>query len=748
MASLNPFRRQVQTLIASGEEVNLSSDSAVKAVLKRREDWQRQSVDGFDACGLIQNGVGQLADLMSGLVVFAAKQPTDKDAKPTRDDDKVCNETVERLGTIDEIGQFLYDLAQLMFLIGESQVLGIQPGPDRPNDEEMWAVYSHLELEQAVFINSDGKAITTVKIPDFHEGKPLTLNPELGDTWIRLWRSHPIRKSKANSHMRALLGPVDELLWWTHAAEGVAKNRLNMSGLIGVPSNLELPEEAGEPANISGGQRFIRRLLKTFVKTIQNPGLSSSSVPSMFTYPWNESGKSGVEIIEMQRPQDELLIARTEYCEKAIAQGFPLPVESFFGVGNASQFGSREISESKFRENVEPFARFLLASLTQAWYRPILKAEGVKDYNKRMLWYDASNLIVHPDMPQAADKGYEYGLVSGSAWRRIRGVPERDAPSEEEQQKTLDWIRALRGKEQGDGPDQPADDTDNNPDEPTEPAPHQRHAPVEKNGAPVRGKGQPVLASTSPNGSSLGRRLAEIDADLLSRVQVMADSAMRQEQIRAGNKLKNRASKNTRLKAVIKGVGSADIAATLGRETVITLNMSDLFSDSFETVPELFVNWCDLATAAAFSNASINPSDHPAFGISYQPVEAAEYLVRELKELAALLLFDRSSVLDIGPEADGLLVPADIIRSSLALAGGATTGDKHNLLLATGHAVTKILAAAGFFAERYQWWWPPSGRNPYAAHQKLDGQSFRLGELPHTPGDTRGCRCLSVPIFE
>lgn len=578
MASLNPFRRRdPKNLLASGEQVNMDSTTAVQSILRRQEDWQERAVGAYDACGEVHNGVAQVADIISGLVVFAAKQPEDKDANPIRTDDEAANSTVERLGTVDEVGQFLYDYAQLMLMVGEAHMLGIQPRPEYDIIKETWCVYSHLYFEPTQITNEDGEPVSTIRIPDFYEGRAFTLDPTKGDTWFRLWRSHPIRRSRADSHMRPILRNVDELLWWDLAAESVAKNRLITAGAVGVPSNLELPAEAGEPANLSGAQRFVKRFFNMAIKTLQNPGAASSAVPIFYTYPWNESGKSGLDVTTFERLQDDLLEHRSDFSLRRIAQGFPLPVESFFGLGNASQFGSREINETKFRENVEPFAKFLLQSLTKAWLRPILKKEGVADWDKYMLWYDASNLIIHPDLPQAADKGYEYGEISGKGWRRIRGISDRDKPTPEERAEQLEWLKALRGKSQGDGPNPPdANDAEEDPDEPTEQVRQGGNAPKEKQAAPTRGKGQPVIASANGH-NDIGRRLAEIDADLLSRVQVMADAAMRQEQIRAGNKLKNRASRNSRMKLSIKGIPAQDIASTLGRETVIALGLDAMF---------------------------------------------------------------------------------------------------------------------------------------------------------------------------
>lgn len=751
LSSLNPFRRREPSLTASAEEVDLSDDKAINAALKRRESWQETAVKQFDMVGEIQNGCTQVADLMSGLLAFSAKKPSNTDAQPERDTDSVATQTADRLGSIVEVQQLLYDMSMQLLLVGETQLLGVQARPEMGIHKETWMAYSHLELEKASIRttdeNGDETVVDSIAIPDFFEGESLVLRPDLGDTWIRIWRPHPIRKSKANSHVRSLIGVTDELLWWDWAASAIAKSRLIMAGALGIPSNIELPAEAGEDPRAKDSTRFARRFKNIAIKTLQNPGAGSAAVPLFFTYPWNERGKSGLDPITFERPADELLEKRTERSLRRIAQGFPLPVESFFGIGSASQWGSREISETKFRENVEPFARFVFAALTTHWYQPILRAEGVEDWSDRLLWFDAAGVIVHPDITQAADKGVEYGFVSGKGWRRIRGIRESDAPSDAEKAEQLEWLRGLKGRDLS----LPAADNEGSPDEPTEQVPHQGNAPKEQPAATVRGKGQPVLSSANGHPpSDLGRRLAEIDADLFARVHVMADSSMRRALEKAGNKLKNRAGRNQRLKQSLRGVAAEDVASTLGREAVVQLGINDLFADSFETVPALFARWCDRAVEAAFVASGLEGDKRKdaAFQLACGTDEAAAVFVRELREHAATLLFDRASSPIPQPEADDLIVPAGIVRRALSVAGGSPKKEAGLTLLATGPAVLRSLNEVGLYASGWTWWNGPAPRAPHQAHQRLDGTTIDLTKtLTASPGDTESCKCLVVPEF-
>lgn len=765
MANRRLFRRK-EPITAAAQKVDLRDEDAIKAVLKRREKWQSQAFDAYEACGELTYAVDFLAALMSRLTLYPAKAPKDKENDPVAVRSKDPDETdavqsdepvdpnaekviatFERLGNPDHRANLQRDLSVHLLVPGESWLIGLQKGTNRPNETEVWQAASINEIElktNSATLKEWGK-----------DGKDLTLVSG-SDTWLRIWRPHARYHNKAFSHVKPILDAIDELLWWDAAARARAKSRISDSGLLMIPSNMELPAEKEEEVKLSGTRRLIKRIYDTMVRAISSPGSADAAVPILLTYPANDRGKSGVEYIALNRPQDDLLEKRTDRCLRRIAQGLNVPVEIIFGLGQATHWGGGQIEQSVFREHIEPLALLLVQALTTAFLHPTLKAENVENFEDYIIWYDESNLIVYPQREQAADHGVELGAIGMAAWRRYRGFSESDKPSEEEKLETLAFLQARRGRaytptaqEELPKPGQPGADTNQPPIQP--PAPGER-APLPRQPIAARGKGQPIAASANGhpngNGTSLGRRLAEIDADLFTRLQTTCDAAMYRALERAGTQLRTKARKNPTYRNMLRNVASEDVAQTLGREVVIKLGTDDLFTDAFASIPAQFRRACDRTIDAAFNAAGISPTTQQKaiFDISYSTDEAAQFLVRDLKELASIYLFDRAAALEIKPEGDDSLVPARVVRKAMAAAGGGkgTT----DLLLATGHAVTQAFAACGLFAPTYEWWYGPSVRAPFAAHQSLDGVQFELGKLPHSPGDTDHCKCISVPIFE
>lgn len=738
----NPTTTPV-VLQSSAVNVDLGDETAIQMALKNREQWQTQVWDAMDVCGEVSNAVMTLGNLLSRINVFIAEYPEEPDGEPVRTTNEQVVKIGERLGTQQEVSVMLKEAGIQKLLPGEYQLIGVQPGADRPNkDREEYFICSINEL----------KAEGATAIVEHPSGVNVTLRAG-SDTWIRIWTPHPRSHRKAFSPLRPLLGNIDELVWWDAAASAVAKNRLGQVGMVMFPSNIEGPREADDPPNMSGSERAIKRWMRTVTMAIREPGSPAASVPLAMSYPYNEHGKSGVEPIKFERSDDELMEKRTDRNLHRIAQGFPLPPEQFFGTGDASFGGATQISRDKFTENVEPFVVDLIADWTRHWLRPILVKQGI-DPNKFLFWYDPSNLLIIPRWEEQANKGVELGAINLKTWRRVSNFSESDAPTPEEAEEQLAWIRALRGREgnpavQEDG--EPTGGTGNITPVPQEKDADESHPPRKKPTAASRGKGQPVLASINGNGPDLGRRLAEIDNDLMSRLQVMASEQTRQALIKAGNFLRNRAKKNPSINASIRNVAPEDVASTLGKEHVATLGTDGMFDDTFTDLPIKFDQWCSRAVDACIEAADLPAVivSSGAFQLAYSTEDASTQLVRDLKEHAATLLFSAPSTSQPSPESTDSLVPARIIRRALAAVGNPSPNGHIDLLLATGRTFTRHLADAGHYPSTYQWWYTPSLRHPFSTHRNLDGTTFSIDDAAMTPGDgTEHCQCLAVPVFE
>lgn len=631
----NPFRRSPRQFQAAAARVDLSSRKAVRTVLNYRRDWQKQAIEDINAVGELQYGLSVPAALASRVKIFGATEPEDVDASPERTDNALVSSTMDRLGSTVARSDLQYDMAFNLLGPGEMYLICIGERGDLP---EYWCARGIYEVTEAQ---------ETIKVYDDRIQDHVILD-QPGDTFIRIWRPDPFDHKYATSHVRAILGVAEELLWWDAAAQAAAKNRLALAGLLGVPSNLEVRSQSQDEEQMSGSDRFINRFIETSMRAITTPNDAAAAVPILFTYPWNEKGVSGLEKIEFERPQDELLEARTDRSLKRIEQGINLPAGVISGVGNASHWGAGQIEMSVFRDHVEPLVLLMCSALTRAFLIPALKgeiklADAARDPaglfpksgdspEKYFVWYDASNLIIHQDRAANGLRALELGAINYPALRRELGYSETDKPDDSERDEIIEWLQSVRGSNKQANVEMDPNGTPKDPTKPPvktgkpgEKAPRSDHVPV------VRGKGQSPIAA-SLNGST------ELVA---SQLQVMCDAHCRRALERAGSKLRSRAKKSPSYTAAINTVSPYRIASTLGPDVVNKLAPDDLFSDAFT---ELHSRFCALLPVEFLAIDTILP---------------VQKLITELKLICSKSLYS--------PPGPGLMVPmvllVDILES-------------------------------------------------------------------------------------
>lgn len=578
MTSANSFVRKpkFKSIIASAINTDLTSRKAVKNVLAKRQDWQRQAIEDVRAIGELAYGITVPSSLISRTTLFAATLPNELDAEPQRIKEgepnyKLITETIDRLGNQLARSDLQFDLAFNLLSVGECYLIcfGERPGSE---DGDIPATPEHWEIRS---INEVSRKNKTVEVYDQLRDEKVILDHSKGDTFIRVWRPDPYNHDLAWSNVRAILTPAEELLWWDAAAQAAAKNRMTLAGLVGFPDDLEVRAAEGDDPRMTGSERFLTRWMETAMTAVRNPNDAAAAVPMAFSYPRNDSGKSGVDVISFDRPGDELLENRTEKSLIRMEQGINLPVGVISGLGQTTHWGGGQVEESVFRDHVEPTVILMCSALTRAFLLPILLEAGVKDADKYFIWYDASNLIIHRDRAANALRAIELGGIGWKAARRELGFSETDKPSPEEREEILEWLQGVRGRGPKEATVENPTEVTEVPDDPNAPpkenAPGKRSPQGKEQSGPMKGKGQdPVAAS-----------LRLVDELAVAQIQLLCDEKCRRALERAGNRLRNRAKKNSAYTAAINRVSPMEVGATLGREAVTGLGMNDLFDDAF-----------------------------------------------------------------------------------------------------------------------------------------------------------------------
>jgi hypothetical protein len=447
---------------------------------------------------------------------------------------------------------------------------------------------------------------------------------------------------------------------------------------------------------------------------------------------------------------------------------------------------SWQVDEDTYKAHIEPALLVLVEAWTAAVLRPALLARDEKFDPEQVarieVWGDPSALVAGPDAADAANDGWDRGLLSDKAWRKAKRYDEGDAPDEEELADRIASGRVKLG------------------------APL---APPLTPGAPAGGpegaepppgtQARRLAAAPDVMTAAAGRSLRRLSADLTARERTLrdrlvagADAALRQALSVAGKRAKSRVAsagqdgrRNGPAYQAVRDVRPELVCATLGRSIVAAAGLTDddLLTDAFAEFGEQFATWTAAAQDDALAAVDRALGSNPARRAAAEARQAAgrdeawQWLRAALVSRAAAALYDPhpNAALEQGEGDPDLTVPVGTVRAALRRAGGAGQGtsggvDDRGLPLLPGEAIAlgALLGPAllepmaeedGVEVEGYTWTYGVS-RRPFEPHLELDGlvvaspDDDRLANPdsfpPHpfyVPGDHDGCNCDLTPTF-
>lgn len=412
--------------------------------------------------------------------------------------------------------------------------------------------------------------------------------------YLRIFRPHPVASGEADSSAVPLLLTLERLALLN--AEGVAdsKSRLKGPGVYWLPSEIDFPSTDEDP---EGDQYMSRKFIDVANVGIRDPESASRHVPIVARGP-----AEALKAIRHDRfdYNDGALIDKRQAAVGDLARGVDLPYEATVGYSDSSFANAFAVDEQLTRIYVSPWLDLITGFLTAGWLTKALMVATDQpldqppsdDIRRLVVWYDVSDLVTSPDPTKLAM--WAYGnetnpnfLTSSKGARRLTGIPEGEAPDDEEIEARLARAQMLRSRaEQG------SNNPDANPDDP------------------------------SPDETPDGER--DTDEEVGKRVLSLANMAVSMAVQTVGSKLRAKCAKKPEYLRRIDGIDAADVARVLGPATVEVLGgTGPLFNGSFHafghTVMREFsdigrVDAADLAAAAVkmVERASLARLGNPA----------------------------------------------------------------------------------------------------------------------------------------
>lgn len=431
-----------RALTASAQQISTTNIPANRPYAA----WQAEAWTGYEKVGEIHYGLNLVASIMSRIRLYAAAIIDADQAPMIANDAAEKDEINSKLAqaatsamdalTVDDLSGMLRAFSLNISVPGECYLINL---PEEQNSDPSKRVPDE-ELKTTWTIRSTDEVRVTTGGTELVPMRGATGDQRIlpKDTFIaRMWRPSGRYSMEPDSSMLAIADPIEELLILQRLVRSATRSRLN-AGMLFMPDGITVADptitkdEDGEPAVMDPGGDFLAQLMDAMVTPVSDEGAASAVVPMVVTGP----GDLGQQIVHktFERSSDEWLVNRSERALERILQGLDIPKEVVTGLANVKYANAIVIDENLYRANIEPLCLMLADSLTAAYLRPVLRAEGFDeaDLNRVTVWYDPSEIVTRPNASEEATQGYDRFLLSPGTWRREHGFSDSDAPSESE----------------------------------------------------------------------------------------------------------------------------------------------------------------------------------------------------------------------------------------------------------------------------------------------------------------------------
>ena len=405
-----PASRRILT--ASAAKINPGMKEANK---QRSESWQ----DGSFAVTKSVPELNYASRFYSRMLKRIRIYPALRDAQ----DRTVAIEEGPPVDILDRIqdpgggrSHILGSYGRLMFIAGEGYLFG----RELETDDERWSFVSSKEVSLA-----DGKIIW--KPTSTGEGKTYTATQAV---IYRMWMSDPERSGDAESPMRAALEIAEELQLLSKAVRTTAITRM-LTGILKVPAELSFGSDDTGTEEDAESNPFLRDLIEWATGIVEAAGSAEAAAPFI--------AEGAAEFLE-QLQFMETHNSEKDYMEKdlraeainRLAMGLDLPPELLKGMADANHWGARQIMHDAWKSHGSGIAEQFCDDLSEAYLRPALKEAGFEDWQKVVVEYDDSQVVITPDRSDDAHKVFNNGGLSFKGYRKQTGTPEELAPDDEE----------------------------------------------------------------------------------------------------------------------------------------------------------------------------------------------------------------------------------------------------------------------------------------------------------------------------
>lgn len=431
-----PGTRPANALLAAAVPINLGDAASWQMFKLGDHRWQWEAWRHYDICGEMRFVVNWIGNAISRCRMYAADIADDGTVgdETTDDQAKLIAETMFGSPAAKAQAQRLMGINMMtagdVFIVAEGYKSTADPG----GGTDKWYVCSSSE----VFRRGDD---IMVRRSITHGGGNYKLDAAK-DLLIRCWNPHPRRHDAADSTVRAILPVLRELEQCTKRVFAELDSRLAGAGILLLPDNIDFPRQPqanpGDPQP-TGIEGFSQLLQQTMATSLQQRDNAAAIVPIILQVAVDALDK--IKHLTFDSQISEHITAMREAAVRRMAMSLDIPPEVLTGMGGTNHWSGWQIEESSIKIHIEPLLIQLADALNIGYFQPALKAAGVKDPEKKTLWFDIAALAVRPNRSDQALQYAEKEYISAKAARDNAAFTDDDAPDAKELEYNL--VKAL-----------------------------------------------------------------------------------------------------------------------------------------------------------------------------------------------------------------------------------------------------------------------------------------------------------------
>ena len=403
--------------LTAAAQVVSSPSAGARRIAPKYATWQDELWDYYESLGEFNIAVTWRSYMMSRVRLRAARVKPGSDEPEIVDSGLAAELVSELFNDSSTQAEMLGNISVHMDVPAECWLVGEVSGMTGKNK---WRILSTDEIRQR---GRGYEIISEDSVVGNERWRPLSENSYV----TRVWKPHKRKRYLPYSQAYAARGAMRELELVNRHITAQYLSRLASAGIVIFPDEIQFPvrpEFQDEP------DPFLREWIEIAAEAIKTPGSAAAMIPMPIRIPSDLVDK--VKHIDFTVKIDEKIIEKRDSARNRLATQISVPAELLFQAADVNHWGLWQLEEGAIRTYISPDAEIIVGGFTRGYLHPRLRAAGEPNVEEWVVWYDTSELMVHPDKTENATLAYDRLELNGKSYRREMGFDEDDAPNDDE----------------------------------------------------------------------------------------------------------------------------------------------------------------------------------------------------------------------------------------------------------------------------------------------------------------------------